>query len=140
MLWYQTGPYEAYYYSGRYQDVIHLATTTLNAMSEPVLEEGYYWRALAREALGDKEAATSDLQATLKYHPGFGTGACRVSALGNGAMSPATRIYPGQSARQQTVGFLQRQCARRLRISKTAQRLASCQPLLSGGCRCRESA
>jgi hypothetical protein len=39
MLWYQTGPYWAYYYTGRYQDVIDLATTTLGAMSQPVLEE-----------------------------------------------------------------------------------------------------
>ena len=45
ILWYQTRPYWAYYYTGRYQDVINLATTTRNAMSEPVLEESYYWRA-----------------------------------------------------------------------------------------------
>ena len=30
MMWYQTGPYFAYYYSARYQDVINLANTTLN--------------------------------------------------------------------------------------------------------------
>jgi peptidase C39-like protein/tetratricopeptide repeat protein len=71
ILWYQTGPYWAYYYSGRYQDVIKLATTTLDAMSEPVLEESYYWRALAREALGDTEGAIKDLRSALKYHPGF---------------------------------------------------------------------
>ena len=71
MLWYQTGPYWAYYYTGRYQDVIKLATTTLDAMSEPVLEESYYWRALAREALGDTEGAIKDLRSALKYHPGF---------------------------------------------------------------------
>jgi len=71
MLWYQTGPYWAYYYTGRYQDVIKLATTTLDTMSEPVLEESYYWRALAREALGDTEGAIKDLRSALKYHPGF---------------------------------------------------------------------
>ena len=70
MMWYQTGPYWAYYYSGRYQDVINLASTTLDAMSEPVLEESYYWRALAREALGDSKGAIKDLQSALKFHPG----------------------------------------------------------------------
>ena len=71
MLWYQTGPYWAYYYTGRYQDVIDLAIKTLDNMSEPILEESYYWRALAQEAMGDNKAAIQDLQASLKYHPGF---------------------------------------------------------------------
>jgi tetratricopeptide (TPR) repeat protein len=71
MMWYQTGPYWAYYYSGRYQDVIELASTTLDAMSEPVLEESYYWRALANKALGDTDKAVKDLRSALKVHPGF---------------------------------------------------------------------
>ena len=71
MMWYQTGPYWAYYYGGRYQDVIELASTTLDAMSEPVLEESYYWRALAREASGDTDNAINDLRSALKVHPGF---------------------------------------------------------------------
>ena len=71
MMWYQTGPYWAYYYTGRYLDVINLATTTLDAMSEPVLEESYYWRALALQASGDGKGAMADLRASLKYHPGF---------------------------------------------------------------------
>jgi tetratricopeptide (TPR) repeat protein len=71
MMWYQTGPYWAYYYTGRYQDVIDLATTTLGAMSQPVLEESYYWRALARLAVGDSKGALKDLRLSLEYHPGF---------------------------------------------------------------------
>lgn len=71
MMWYQTGPYWAYYYSRRYQDVIELASTILDAMSEPVLEESYYWRALAYEALGDTDNAVKDLRSALKVHPGF---------------------------------------------------------------------
>lgn len=71
MMWYQTGPYQAYYSAGRYQDVIRLASTTLDAMSEPVLEESYYWRAMARAALGDQTAAVQDLRSSLKYHPGL---------------------------------------------------------------------
>lgn len=71
MMWYQTGPYWAYYYTDRYQDVIDLATKTLDNMSEPILEESYYWRAMAREAIGDIDGAVEDLQTGLKYHPGF---------------------------------------------------------------------
>jgi hypothetical protein len=71
MMWYQTGPYLAYFHTSRYQDVIDLATTTLNAMSEPVLEESYYWRARAYESMGDNENAELDLRTALKYHPGF---------------------------------------------------------------------
>ena len=82
MMWYQTGPYWAYYYSGRYQDVIELAGTTLDAMSEPVLEESYYWRALSREALGDTQGAVKDLRSALKFHPGFEPALTRLEQLG----------------------------------------------------------
>ena len=45
MMWYQTGPYKAYYYTNRFADVINLADTTLNdTIAEPVLEESLYWR------------------------------------------------------------------------------------------------
>ncbi len=40
-------------------------------MSEPVLEESYYWRGLAREAVGDVPGAIEDLRAALNMHPGF---------------------------------------------------------------------
>jgi hypothetical protein len=71
MLWYQTGPYRAYFYAGRYDDVIDLAALTLDTMDEPILEESYYWRALAREALGDSSGAVADLRSCLVYHEGF---------------------------------------------------------------------
>jgi len=71
MMWYQTAPYYAYYYTGRYIDVINLATQTLDASSEPILEESFYWRARALNALGDSEAAIDDLQQCLEVHPGF---------------------------------------------------------------------
>lgn len=85
MMWYQTGPYWAYFYSGRYQDVIDLATKTLDNMSEPVLEESYYWRALAREAMGDIGGAIEDLQASLEYHPGFEPSLTQLQRLGSSA-------------------------------------------------------
>jgi hypothetical protein len=71
MMWYQTSPYYAYFFTGRYTDVINLATQTLDASSEPILEESFYWRARALNALGDSEAAIADLQTCLEVHPGF---------------------------------------------------------------------
>ncbi len=71
IVWYQTGPYFAYYYSNRYQDVISLADITLASTNEPFLEESYYWRALARVALGEYENAQNDVRSCLEVHPGF---------------------------------------------------------------------
>jgi len=69
MMWYQTGPYFAYYYSGRYMDVINLANTTLeDTISEPVLEESLLWRGRAYYMIGDTQAAIADYRATLKIH------------------------------------------------------------------------
>ncbi len=69
VLWYHETPYMAYYYTGRYQDVITLANTTLGAMSEPVLEETYYWRGQAKAALGDLEGARRDFEKALRLNP-----------------------------------------------------------------------
>ncbi|MDR3576522.1 MAG: C39 family peptidase [Anaerolineaceae bacterium] len=71
MTWYQTGPYYAYYYTGRYQDVVQLATQTLGTTHEPYLEESYYWRARAELALNDHTDAANDLRTSIKYHAGF---------------------------------------------------------------------
>ena len=70
MMWYQTGPYKAYYYTNRFADVINLATTTLNeTISEPVLEESLYWRGEAYYMAGKTDLAVKDYQAALKIHP-----------------------------------------------------------------------
>ncbi|MHC1772321.1 MAG: C39 family peptidase [Flexilinea sp.] len=71
IVWYQTGPYYAYYYSGRYNDVISLATMTLASTQEPYLEESYYWRAMAEVALQEFKDAESDLRTCLDIHEGF---------------------------------------------------------------------
>jgi tetratricopeptide (TPR) repeat protein len=69
ILWYQTGPYFAYYYSARYQDVISLADTTLNdTISTPTLEESLLWRGRAYYMSGNTQAAVDDYRAALKVH------------------------------------------------------------------------
>jgi hypothetical protein len=70
-LWYQTGPYKAYYYTGRYWNVINLATVTLDTMTKATAEESFYWRAMAELALGDTAGAYKDVQQALKFHEGF---------------------------------------------------------------------
>lgn len=82
MLWYQTGPYFAYYFTGRFYDVINLADQTLDSMPDPVHEESYYWRALAKEALGDIDGAIQDLQTSLIYHPNFEPSLYQLDRLG----------------------------------------------------------
>jgi tetratricopeptide (TPR) repeat protein len=71
MLWYQTGPYFAYFFTQRYKDVINLATTTLDSMPEPIHEESFYWRGRARAALGDNLEAIQDFRSSLSCHKGF---------------------------------------------------------------------
>lgn len=85
IMWYQTGPYWAYFYSGRYQDVINLANTTLyETISEPTLEESLYWRALAKEALGDVDGAVADLRETLRLNPNFAPGRFQLNRILSG--------------------------------------------------------
>jgi len=82
MMWYQTGPYFAYYYSGRYQDVINLASLTIDTATEPYLEESFYWRALTYVAIGETQKAIADLNTSIEYHPGFPPSIALLQQLG----------------------------------------------------------
>ncbi len=69
MLWYQVGPYEAYFYTGRYQDLLDLGNATLAWVGEPLLEETFYWLGRAREALGDLDKAIYDYKQAVRINP-----------------------------------------------------------------------
>jgi tetratricopeptide (TPR) repeat protein len=71
ITWYQTSPYWAYYYSGRYQDVVNLANFTFDTIDEDTLEESLYWRGLAYYALGNKALARQDLYNAAWLNPNF---------------------------------------------------------------------
>ena len=71
LMWYQVGPYQAYYNTGRYQDVINLANTTFTWASKPVLEESYYWRGMAYQALGKSNLAITDLKKAAALNPNY---------------------------------------------------------------------
>ncbi|MFC2028441.1 C39 family peptidase [Chloroflexota bacterium] len=85
MMWYQTGPYMAYYYSGRYGDVINLADITLETISPPTLEESFYWRGMAEIAIGQSQAGIDDLRESVRLNPYFTAG---ISALANLGLQP----------------------------------------------------
>jgi len=83
IMWYQTGPYWAYYYSARYADVINLANTTLkDTIAEPVLEESLLWRGRAYYMAGKTDLAVSDYRSALKVHPGWGPAVQGLQDLG----------------------------------------------------------
>ena len=73
IMWYQTAPYFAYYYSGRYQDIIDLANKNLSEriVLPRTLEESWFWRARAEYALGEFGNAFADMRQALHYHPNF---------------------------------------------------------------------
>jgi tetratricopeptide (TPR) repeat protein len=69
MLWYQFGPYEAYFANGQYEEVVGLTTATLQGADN--LEESYYWRGRAQAELGQTEAARADFQKAVSLNSSF---------------------------------------------------------------------
>jgi tetratricopeptide (TPR) repeat protein len=69
MLWYQFGPYEAYLNTGRFEDIVLLADTTLQ--DRPYFEESYYYKGLALAELGERDAALENLERAANFNPNF---------------------------------------------------------------------
>ena len=69
MLWYQFGPYQAYFENAQYEELIALTTTTLESSDN--LEESYYWRGRAQAALGEIDAARRDLEEAVRLNANF---------------------------------------------------------------------
>lgn len=79
MMWYQFGPYEAYYQTGRYEDVIVLADVTLK--DRPYFEEAYYYKALAQIELGETDEARQNLRRAINFNPNFEPAHAALEAL-----------------------------------------------------------
>lgn len=79
MLWYQFGPYEAYYEVGRYEDVILLADTTLT--DRPYFEESFYYKGLALAAMGNVSEARDNLERAARFNPNFAPAAEALAQL-----------------------------------------------------------
>lgn len=68
-MWYQFGPYEAYYNIGRYDDMIELANNT--ASTTLFVEETNYWRGMAYAAVGRTEDAIFQFDEALRFNRNF---------------------------------------------------------------------
>lgn len=79
MMWYQFGPYAAYFEQGRFRDVIDLASVTLGRVKN--LEESLYWRGLAYQAVGSPAAARRDFEQALKFNPNYAVAREALAAL-----------------------------------------------------------
>jgi tetratricopeptide (TPR) repeat protein len=69
MTWYQFGWFDAYLRTGRYEDVLALADATIKVT--PNIEEMFYYKGMALQALGNFDAARSQFELALKYNPNF---------------------------------------------------------------------
>ncbi|MFW5692199.1 MAG: C39 family peptidase [Chloroflexota bacterium] len=83
MLWYQFGPYEAYYAVGRYDDMLELANTIVENSSGYV-EEAYFYAGLARAALGETDRAIANFNTALNFNPNFVPAREQIEALRSG--------------------------------------------------------
>ncbi len=69
MTWYQFGWFDAYLRTGRYADVLALADATIKVT--PDIEEMFYYKGLALEALGNRDGARSQFELALTHNPNF---------------------------------------------------------------------
>jgi tetratricopeptide (TPR) repeat protein len=69
MLWYQFGPYEAYYHVGDYNNVRALAQNTI--ATTKYVEESYYWIGMSYAAEGSTSAAIQEFDLALTYNRNF---------------------------------------------------------------------
>jgi tetratricopeptide (TPR) repeat protein len=91
MLWYQFGPYEAYYNIGRYNDVVQLADATEEVTV--YVEETYYWRGMALAALGRRTEAVAEFNEALSYNRNFTDAQTAITTLQTNAyVAPAAAV------------------------------------------------
>ena len=68
MLWYQFGPFDAYFQTGRYSDVLALANNNISSAGQYV-EESFYWQGKVYQAQGKKGDAIAAYQKALAQNP-----------------------------------------------------------------------
>ena len=71
MMWYQFGPYEAYYATGRYDDMIAIARQNQNDGGGHYVEETWYYLGMAREGRGELDKALQNYNTALNFNPNF---------------------------------------------------------------------
>jgi tetratricopeptide (TPR) repeat protein len=96
MLWYQFGPFRAYYETGRYQELIALADATIKAAGGNI-EELYYWKGLGLIAQGDIEQGRQAWQRAIELNPNYTEAAAALEDL-DGPGSQGRRTEPKHGA------------------------------------------
>ena len=69
MLWYQFGPFRAYYETGQYEELVALANATIATAGN--IEETYYWKGLGLAAVGNTSAAREAWQRAIELNAGY---------------------------------------------------------------------
>lgn len=67
LLWYEFGPFEAYYRVGRYDEVNQLAENTETTTA--YIEEIAYWRGMVYAARGQNDLAINEFNKALSFNP-----------------------------------------------------------------------
>lgn len=80
MMWYQFGPFKAYYETGRYDDVLSLVKINLNNAEE--LEETYFWQGRVLEAQGQDTQAATAYRRALSYNSNYVEARSALDSLG----------------------------------------------------------
>jgi hypothetical protein len=100
MLWYQFGPFRAYYETGRYQELIALADATIKSAGGNI-EELYYWKGMGLIAQGDIEQGRQAWQQAVELNPNYVEAAAALEALdGPGSQGRQTEPLPGGAGGQ----------------------------------------
>ena len=71
MFWYQFGALEAFYHTGRYDDMIRIARQNQNDGGGHFNEETYYYLGMAREGRGELDKALQNYITALTFNPNF---------------------------------------------------------------------
>ncbi len=80
MLWYQFEPLQAYYESGRYDELLALADSVIATAGN--IEETFYWRGRALQATGDTAAARTAYQRAAELNSNYAEPRQALSELG----------------------------------------------------------
>jgi hypothetical protein len=81
MTWYQFGIFEAYFNTGRYDDVLSYVSTNLTSGGEYV-EETHYWQGRVYAAQGRNDLAQASFQRALQHNPRFTAASDALAQLG----------------------------------------------------------
>jgi hypothetical protein len=79
MLWYQFGPFRAYYETRNYAELVALANATIRSAGN--IEETYYWKGLGLAAQGDTRGARQAFQRAVELNPRYEDASAALAAL-----------------------------------------------------------